>query len=144
MRDAESNAQRQGQLAHEVDGRILYVLRYGYSVHNYYLAILVEMGIVGIFYFVLLGISFWRRTWANIRFAQKPAMLALWKGIFAVNVGVLFFSIPIETLDSDIVAKALFFVWSMRYLRDYLVVDDYDYEFNGQNAYDYDPYVELS
>lgn len=117
-------------------GRIGAYARYGHSAHNYYIAVLVETGIIGIFYFILLALSLWRRTWTNIRFTQNPTILALWKGIFAVNVGVLFYSIPVETLDVDLVAKALFFFWSLLYLRDYFTTENYPSESYDDISYE--------
>jgi O-antigen ligase len=124
-------------------GRIGSFARYHFTSHNYYVSVLVETGIAGIFYFILLGISLWRRTWANIRHTQDFTMLALWKGIFAVNVGVLFYSIPVETLDVDLVAKALFFFWSLLYLRDYLTTENYPSESYDDISYEQQESPEL-
>lgn len=109
-------------------GKMGALVRYQYSAHNYYVAVLTEMGIVGICYFILFGISMWRHMWSNIRLEQNPTALALWKGIFSVNIGMLFYSVTVEALDVDLVAKALFFFWSFLYLRDYIGTENYSYE----------------
>jgi O-antigen ligase len=122
-------------------GRVGAFVRYEYSAHSSYVAALVETGIVGICYFILLGVSLWRRTWSHIRLEQNPAMMALWKGIFSANVGVLFYGLTNEAQDMDLVVKTLFFFWSFLYLRDYITID-YNYEFYGEPSYEHEKAME--
>ncbi len=112
-----------------------YVL-YGHTPHNYYLAVLVQTGMIGVFYFSVLAISLWRHTWANIRSAEKSTfMMALWKGIFSFNVGIMAYSLVNDTLNTDLIAKVLFFFWSFLYLRDYIALDEYSYELIDEPIY---------
>jgi len=122
-------------------GRVGTFVRCGHSAHSFYVAALAETGIVGICYFIFLGISLWRRTWSHIRLEQNPAMMALWKGIFSVIIGVLFYGLTVETLDVDLVAKTLFFFWSFLYLRDYITID-YSYESYGEPSYGHEKAME--
>ena len=99
-------------------------VRYGYTPHSYYLGVLVQTGIIGVFYFTALAVSLWRRTWSNIRFAEGSTFnMALWKGIFSLNIGILVYSLTSDTLNADLVAKVLFFFWSFLYLQSYVCTD---------------------
>jgi O-antigen ligase len=116
-------------------GRMGAFARYGYSAHNLYVSALAETGVVGVCYFILLAISLWRRTWSNISLEQNLRLMAIWKGIFVVNIAILFYSIPVDTLDVDLVAKVLFFFWSFLYLRDYVATGNYGDELYDETSY---------
>jgi len=114
-------------------------IHYGSTPHNYYLAVLVQSGIIGVLYFILLGISLWRRTWSNIRLTENSTfMMALWKGIFSLNVGVMAYSLTSDTLNAEVVSKVLFFFWTFLYLGDYIYLGKWGEEVSYESAsYDY-------
>ncbi|MBN2138254.1 MAG: O-antigen ligase family protein [Sedimentisphaerales bacterium] len=120
-------------------GRLGSFARYGHSAHSYYVAIIAQTGLIGVLYFIILGFSLWRRTWDHIRTEEDPLLLTIWKGIFAINFGVLFYSLTVETLDVDLVAKAMFFFWPLLYMHRYLVgeaaYEEYDDEFIYDDEY---------
>jgi hypothetical protein len=40
-----------------------------------------------------------------------------------------------DTLNTDLIAKVLFFFWSFLYLRDYIAVGDYGCELDDESIY---------
>jgi O-antigen ligase len=111
-------------------------VRYGYTPHSYYVGVLVQTGIIGVFYFTALAVSLWRHTWSNIRFAEGSTFrMALWKGIFSLNIGILAYSLTADTLNDILISQVLFFFWSFLYLRDYIAVGDYGCELDDESIY---------
>lgn len=93
---------------------------YHMTPHNYYLAILLQFGLVGVFYFVCLAVSLVRAAKRNLGVPQDRSLIAIWKGIVALNLGILLYSVTSDTLNSTLVGQVLFFFWAMLYLRPFV------------------------
>jgi len=98
--------------------------KYQYTPHNYYIAIITQYGLAGVVYFVVLGTALVRRILMNMRREQNRDNAAIWKGILATTLGFLAYSLTADSLNTDLIAKAMFFCWSFLYLRDYVALGE--------------------